>query len=128
LIEELAGCRDDLVEARESSLWAALYPKPLASDSARPRLVTGELMEPLKRTLGLTSQVDIARFFDALRADVDWCLDAATPAQRAALQGRSQRDLHGAVWSGTPEGEQQARQDREAAIKRYTETWGRPPA
>ncbi len=93
-------------------------------------LLAGGLRKPLRDTLGLDTQVPIGRVLDALRVDADWLAHAASPEQAAVLySGQATPSLEPtALWSGTPEGQAQERQEKQRAIQRYTELWGRPPA
>ena len=66
--------------------------------------------------MGINSRVQVERGFDGLRADVDWLQEAASDAQRAALQGLTLRQarLAGTKWVSDPN-ERVTRQDQMAA-------------
>ena len=113
---ELEQARVELLEARDAELWAHLYPGEAATDVVQYRdALIGARLEPLKRIFGLTSQFKFSHVFAALRADLDFARDAASPAQRRELAGASARDPRGAVWKDTPEGEAQIRAEHQAA-------------
>jgi len=129
LIDELAAARAALVELRATATWAALYPGEQAARGPREALIAGGLAKPVKDTLGVDVAFEHARILAALRADADYWRTAATREQRAAMQGVSDSDrAGGAAWTGTPEGSTAERAEKDAAIKRYTETWGEPPS
>jgi hypothetical protein len=128
LIEELARTREGLAELRQSALWAATFPDPAASQTAQPELLAGGLRKPVEDAIGITTQVNVARLWDALRADADLLKDAATPAQRALLEGRDGRKPAGTTWFDTEEGAAQRKQDQTAARERYEREWGQLPS
>ena len=89
LVEELEQARVELLEARDAEIWAHLYPGEVATDVVQYKdALIGARMEPLKRILGLTTQLPVRHVFAALRADADYARDAASPAQRRELAGR----------------------------------------
>jgi hypothetical protein len=63
--------------------------------------------------MGINARVQVERVFDGLRADVDWLREAASDAQRAALQGLTLRQarLAGTKWVNDPN-ERVKRQDQ----------------
>jgi hypothetical protein len=111
-------------------LWSALYPDATAGvEAPQHHMLAGGLRRPLEQTLGITHQLQANRVIDALRADADWVKDAATPEQRALLEGRNpKRPNSDATWAGTPEAIEQERAEKQAALARYREMWGRDPA
>jgi hypothetical protein len=128
LIEELALTREGLAELRSDAVWAATLPDPVASQTAQPELLAGGLRKPVESTIGVSTQVSVARLWDALRADADLLKDAATPAQRALLQGRDGRKPAATAWFGTEEGAAQRKIDPKAARERYEREWGQLPS
>jgi hypothetical protein len=71
-------------------------------------------------------ELDVDRVFAALRSDSEWLTNAATPQQRAEIDGINPRKT-GAVWAGSPEDIEQQRADKRAALERYKREWGRYP-
>ncbi len=63
--------------------------------------------------MGINARVQVERVFDGLRADVDWLREAASDAQRAALQRLTLRQarLAGTKWVNDPN-ERVKRQDQ----------------
>lgn len=127
LVAQLEAARGDLAELRAAAVWAAVYPSEAAMRPAQDTLLAGGQAKPLSR-LGLTSQVNVDRLWAVLRADADWLATAASPEQRAAMEGRDPRDKGGATWAETPAGHEADRAERQAALQRYRETWGCDPA
>ena len=127
LITETAAARQELAELRQAAVWARLYPDGSASHSPPQQVLAGGLRAPVERTLGIAAQLQVEAVFNALRADGEWLRDAATPQQRAALEGREAHQ-DAAVWADTEEGRERDRQERKAALARYKQMWGREPA
>jgi hypothetical protein len=129
LLDQLAAARDELVEHRHDAVWAALYPDGAAGvESPMHHILAGGLRRPIEQALGVTTQLQAGRVIDALKADADWLKDAATPEQRALLEGRNpKRPNSDATWAGTPEAIEQERAEKQAALARYREMWGRDP-
>jgi hypothetical protein len=128
LIEELARTREGLCELRQSALWAGTFPDPAASQTPQHELLAGGLRKPVENTIGITSQVNVARLWDVLRADADLLKDAATPAQRAVMEGSDGAKPGGTTWFDTPEGENQRKRDRQAQREAYVREWGQLPS
>lgn len=120
--------RSTLIELRQATVWASLYPDGTAAGEAPTRLIARGLADPVTATLGLrpAPQMEAAKLLELLRRDADALRAAATPEQRAALEGGDARAA-GAVWAGTPEGAAATKADKQAQIDAYRETWGEDP-
>jgi hypothetical protein len=122
-IEAVERERAALAGARESALWARLFP---SEDTGRmPRF--GTLAGARRRVLqplGLTAEVDSDRVLTALRADAEWLRDAISPEQREAL-GEEQPFDHRreAGWDGDELRESEHR-DRVGRLERLRAEWG----
>ena len=131
LVDQLEQARADLVGAREAALWAAIYPGEQAGRGPQSSLLAAGRAKPVRETLGLETAVEYGRVLKALVADARYWRDAGTtPEQRQAMSGDTNSDrarASGVVWTNTPEGAAAERAEKEAAIKRYTEMWGKPP-
>jgi hypothetical protein len=129
LLDQVAQARDELLERRHDALWAALYPDANAGvEAPHHNVLTGGLRRPVEQTLGVTIQLQASRVIDALKADADWLLHAATPEQRTLLEGRDPNRRSGdATWAGTPEAIAQDRAEKQQALAHYREMWGRDP-
>ena len=97
-IEVVERERPALAAARESALWARLYPGENTGRMPRLKTLAGGLRRVLQ-PLGLNTEVDASRVVGALREDADWLKDAVGPEQRAALGEEQPPDLsREAVW------------------------------
>jgi hypothetical protein len=91
-------------------------------------VLAGGLRRPVEQTLGVSLQLQAGRVIDALKAHADWLVDAATPEQRALLEGRDPKRRSGdATWAGTPEAIAQDRAEKQQALAHYREMRGRDP-
>jgi hypothetical protein len=73
----------------------------------------------------IVSRVEAARVLEVLRDDITWIAEAASPEQRAQLDGDGAPDLaRGAVWGETPEGQQARRDQVERQRASYERFWG----
>ena len=123
-IDEAERAREELTELRESVLWARCYGTELAGRHPTWRLFAGGLARPVRDTLGIDVQLEYRRLLDAVRADANWLLSAATAEQRAALEGRDPRTPPGTVWEDTDEGKLQRREESQAYRRRHRERFG----
>ncbi len=129
LLGELERARQDLADARQAALWAALFPDVTASASPNYAILALGLRRPVEQALGIPTQLQTERVLMALRADADALRTAATPAQRTQLEGAkpsTHRDV--AVWADSDEARQAERQEKQAAIQRHREMFGTWPA
>jgi len=92
LAEALEQARQVLVEQRQTELWCLLYPAEAVGEGVDWRDLAGGPLEPVKRTLGVSSRFRVNQLVAAVREDINWVRDAASAAQRSALSGRSGRD------------------------------------
>jgi hypothetical protein len=124
-ISELEQARDELIELRAAAVWARLYPGDLAGRTPNAGQFGGGTVAVL-RTLGVQHVVQATSILAGLRAEADYWARAATPEQRPMLEGRDQA---GRAWHpDTPEGREIERAERQAALERYRQEWGRDPA
>jgi hypothetical protein len=130
LIDELAQVRDDLASLRSAQLWASLFFGDLANSQPQTSLIAYGLAKPIRDTLQLipTPQFRADAVLELLRRDVDEIRAAATPEQKARLEGRDERSVPGLTWGNTD----QARKERLAELERYREEfvreWGFAPS
>lgn len=129
LVNELEQARNTLVELRSAEVWAALFPDAAAAGSPQTGLIARGLAEPMK-ALGLNPplQIPAERVIELLRRDADVLLTAATPEQRAAIDGGTPDRANGAVWANSPAAVEQHRRERHQALERYRKEWGHDPA
>jgi hypothetical protein len=109
-------------------VWAAVYPHGTASHTAPGHLVNGGLRRPTAAALGfdLSVQLPADKVFELLRSDAGWLRQACTAEQAEAMGAATRRT--DTVWTDTDEGRQELRREREQALARYREMWGRDPA
>lgn len=128
LVGELEQARENLTDLRQAILWAQLYPGELAGREPNRALLFGGLAQPTRETLGVEVVVQAAHVLRALRADADYWRDAATPEQRAQIDGPGRADLRrGAIHDDSPEGQEAIRLEKERQIADYEQHWGRRP-
>jgi hypothetical protein len=128
LIDELAQVRENLTSLRTAELWAALFPAAETSQQPQTAMIAYGLAAPVRDTLGLrpAPAFEAAKVLELLRRDVDELRTAATPEQRARLEGRDERTPAGVTW-GNP-----TRSERVADLERHAEAfrreWGFRPS
>jgi hypothetical protein len=125
LIAQLREARQELIEIREASIWAQLFPREETSHGLPAAALMAGLRAPTSHLLGLTSQVAADAVFRALEADAQILTSLVAPGQVEAL-GRA--DGRRAVWEKSAEGRAAEKQEKQAAIEAYTREWGIPPA
>jgi hypothetical protein len=126
-IDQIQRERAELADCRQAELWAACYPDAEAGQEPPTHLLAGGRVEPARKA-GLNQAVEVQRVVGLLRDDAAWLATATTPGQKARLDGRDPRQPKGAVWTDTPEGRQQDRAEKDAALRRHEELWGTRPA
>jgi len=129
LVNQLEQARATLVGARQSALWAALFPDEQAGRGPQSTLLAAGRAKPVRETLGLETAVEYGRVLKALAADARYWRDAGTtPEQRAEMDGTPDSTrVSGVSWVGTPEGLEAERAEKQAARDRYEALWGKPP-
>jgi hypothetical protein len=71
-VRDLEAARDALVEARRTRRWAEHYPVAEANlDNLNAAMLAGGLLEPVRRTLSINSQISFTSLCAALQADAD---------------------------------------------------------
>ena len=116
--EALAAAEDarhELVELRETTVWAELYPDCRESDIQLPRAVAGGERTRLAATLGMAIEAD--KVFAALRSDAEQ-LEHAIPHTQLARDRLTSVKSASAVWVNTEEGQQWQRDQRQRALAR----------
>jgi hypothetical protein len=100
------------------------YPDATAAGEGPTHLI-GRGLQRVAATLGLqpAPQLDAAKVYALLRADAEALKTAATPEQRALLNGEPDK-VSGAVWTNTPEGQERVRQDKRQTIAAIEQEWG----
>jgi hypothetical protein len=125
-LEAAERARAELVDCRAAALWASLYPGALANQTPDVAAVATNLRKPVERALQVTTRLAADGVFRVLREDGDILAEMMTRDQALAL-GAADPNQGAAIWSGTPEGEEQARKERKEARERYRQMWGRYP-
>jgi hypothetical protein len=132
LVDELAQVREELIQHRQTSVWAAaIFPhQSLVSLPPCDALLGGRLRATEEHLPGLKRELPAHSVFALLHADADYCASVATVEQAAAIEGVSPSVLRSsdAIWERSPEHEERQRREKEAAMKRYASEWGQPPA
>jgi hypothetical protein len=118
--------RTELIECRESALWASLFPGELANQMPDVAAVATNLRKPVEAVLGLTTRLAADGVFRVLRADAELLAKAMTHDQALDL-GAADPHEFAAVWTGTAEGQEQLKKERLEARERYRQMWGRYP-
>ena len=139
-IDELEQDRQELLDLRETQVWAALFPSELVTSSPPTGTIVGANKRAQEQHLpGVTWGLEAARIFALLREDIDFCASVSTLEQAAAMQGKTTAALTGreaqwqhgdkpdyigpsfdATWRGSPEEAVQAKR-----VKSYTEQLGK---
>jgi hypothetical protein len=124
-IEEVAEARDQLVDSRDMAVWAGVYPNGNTGVSPQTNLLAGGIVRAKRPqecaygVLGLVSQLRIDRVLDALRIDAAWLRTAATPEQRALLEGRDSRRSPATEWTDSEDHRDGRRAEIERAIEAF---------
>jgi hypothetical protein len=106
-----------------------LFPHEHTNHQPQTALVAYGLAKPIKDTLQLdpAPQFRADAVLELLRRDVDELRTAATPEQRARLEGRDERTIPGLTWGNT----EQSHSERLAQLERYRKAfireWGFEP-
>jgi hypothetical protein len=116
-------------------VWASTFPEGPTGVSPQADLLAGGRRRQKQEhahlcaygVLGLVSQIRIDRLLEAMRLDAAWLKTAATPEQHALMAGRDLRTPPGTAWAGSPEHQEQLRVERQRALERYRQEWGRDP-
>jgi hypothetical protein len=139
LIAELATEREELVEMRSTTLWAATYGTEAAAQTVSGATLCAGLAEPLRRILGLRQQLPAEGVFRVLREDVRVLRRLGTREQlealgepvrntREARWENGQTDLVGprfpATWAGSEEEKEQAAAQEAYSASLRRRLWG----
>lgn len=89
LIAQLREARQELIEIREASIRAQLFPREETSHGLPAAALMAGLRAPTERLLGLTSQVAADAVFRALEADAQILTTLVAPGQVEAF-GRTE--------------------------------------
>lgn len=112
-VRDLEQAREQLVDARHTQRWARYYPAEEASrDTILTPMLAGGLLEPVRRTLGSTSQLAFVNVAAALAADAGALRDGIP--ERDSSEPDIRRD---AVWESTPEGASALNREKEKIIE-----------
>jgi hypothetical protein len=114
-LAEAEAARRELVELRESTIWAELYPDCHESDIQLPRTVAGGERKRLAATLGMAPDAD--KLFAALRQDAEW-IEHAIPHTQLARDPLTGAKSAAAIWDQSPEGQEWKRAERERVLNR----------
>lgn len=106
----LEQARTDLLEARRTQRWAEYYPDGQATtDTIRPPMLAGGLLNPVRRTLGITTQLAFDAILAALEADANTLRDRIrNPDKDGGLDIRDD-----AIWEQTPEGSEALNREKQ---------------
>lgn len=125
-IAALRGAREELIEVRGATVWAAAYLSAAASQTVPTAVVCAGVRGPVERSLGISAQVPAEGVFGALLEDARVLREVATHAQQEAL-GMPARDTNQATWAGSPEALEREKIEKREKIEAFTREWGRPP-
>jgi len=126
VIAQIAPARQQVVEAREAAVWMAIYPDARQGQSPQSNFLGGGLLR-IAEVLGIRSQLQHSRVVDALVADADWVAAAASPEERALMEGRHPRAPKGAAWSESDEYRAERQAELDQALQAFRAEWGRDP-
>ncbi|MBA3382721.1 MAG: hypothetical protein H0T97_12795 [Actinobacteria bacterium] len=103
-IVALAGAREELLTCRSDQMWAELYPSETTRQSRGTEVnLSLGLQAPVKRTLGITTQLPITAIHEALKADAATIAERLTPEQREELGvGPQATPEQVAMWDSDP--------------------------
>lgn len=96
LIDQLEAKRQELLDLRQTEVWAAIYPSPTLTNEPSTAALCGAkkcLQEP--HLPGLQSGLVAYSVFNLLRADAGFCESVAPAEQAAAERGVSVGELTG---------------------------------
>jgi hypothetical protein len=102
LVDQMEQTRAALVELRETTIWASLYPsETLASFAPSHALVGGRPRETARHLAGVEQSIAAPNAFSLLRADAEHFGQVSTREQAAEMQGVSTAELTGdeAMWA-----------------------------
>jgi hypothetical protein len=114
-VADAEEARRELVELRETTIWAELYPDCHESDVQLPRTIAGGERKRLAVTLGMALDAD--KLFDALRQDAEW-IERAIPHNQLARDRLTAEKRTPAIWDQSPEGQEWKRAERHRALER----------
>ena len=117
LLAQLEACREDLLAARSTSLWARLFPAQSAAHEVPTALALG-LAKPVVEAFGHSLRVEPARLWNLLRIDAELIPTATSAEQKLELDGPDPHDPRSATWAGSAEAVERERADRAAALER----------
>jgi len=103
-IHALADAREELLTCRSDEVWAELYPSETTGQSrgTEANLAFG-LLQPVRSTLGVTTQLPITAIYEALTADAATIAERLTPEQRKELGVGPEATPEGeAMWDSDP--------------------------
>lgn len=122
LVGDLAATRGELLESRQTAVWARTFPAR-AAGAAIPATMAGGRRRVLEQA-GIAGQLDPERLWALLRADVE-TLSTAVTAEQAEAMGAKREDE--AVWLGTDEGREAERKETQQRREAYRRDWGQYP-
>jgi hypothetical protein len=126
-IEEAEQARGELVDSRAATLWAAFYPGELANQSPGDTSALAlNLRRPVEGAFADHEPDHRHGVFRVLRTDANLLAEAMTQNQALEL-GAADPQENAAVWTGTPEGQEALRKERQEARERYRREWGTEP-
>jgi hypothetical protein len=117
-IQAASDARAELMAARESEVWARLYPNELASAQPSDLIVDGLRKPQTDAIPGLTFQVAPHSLWRLLQADADYLASACTPDQQRLLTGDDGAVREGTHWGGSVAEAKFEQQQRKAALDR----------
>ncbi len=129
LLAEAEEARGDALAARETVVWAKLFPSEALLRQPQTRLLAGGLQRGAA-PLGLNTQLEAAALYAALKVDAEWVATAMSREQRAALDGAGEhvaRVDREAVFVQTPEGQEALRRERREALEYHHAMFGTWP-
>lgn len=129
LIDEAAEARQALVDARQTAIWAHVYPDGSAGRMPPQTLLAGGVARVAQEAFGVAAQAQAPAIYRALQQDAAWLATAATAEQAAAMGALDPHaSATAAAWADSDEARDQRRADNERQLQAYKREWGREPA
>ena len=130
-IDRVVQAREDLVAARRGEHWFGLFPSAsIASEPPASTLVGGMVARLRSAVAGLSVTLGMTELCRLLEADAEFVAEMRTREQDQELRARD-RDaastVASAIWTSSPEGQEQLARERREARKAYKREWGREP-
>ena len=126
-VAHVDAARAELVEVREASLWAQVFPDEAAS--RMPKTIHLALGKSAAYPPGLADRaLEADGVMALLRADVDAVAGAVSPTQRVVIERLNPNAPPATFWADSDEARDASRTELQQRREAYEREWGRPPA